>query len=55
MKEGFCLNSRRWLSFTFLDLKTCPNEMGCDNCGYYTEREPTKWFKRKKKILMSYE
>jgi hypothetical protein len=50
---GFCTNSRRWL--IRMDLKgeypqTCPYDpTNCaddDNCGYYTEREPTPYLLR---------
>lgn len=51
---GFCTNSNHWLDFLFFDPKSCPYE-SCiyEQCGYYKEREPTEWYKRKKKALQA--
>lgn len=57
MKEktaGFCLNSRRWIDFVFIDLNLCPHEMRCENCDYYQMRKVTKWYIYKKKVLKSF-
>ena len=54
-KLSFCTNSRRWLVFETMNPRSCPYEKercpGC--CGYYQEREPTKYVLRKMKILKS--
>ena len=53
-KQGFCQNSRRWLEFMDAHGKypnTCPYDGQCHRCGYFTEREPTKYLERKKKRL----
>lgn len=55
---GFCHNSRVWLDFLFENPKSCPYEKDgseCEtHCGYYEDRVPTKWYKRKLQILRSY-
>jgi len=55
IKQGFCLNSNRWILFMmFGQPKTCtyPNAFkGCEGCGYFERREPTKYFIRKLKEL----
>jgi len=52
---GFCWNSRRWLAFMFHEPNTCSHcECVYQDCDYYEERVPSKWYKYKKKILMSY-
>lgn len=53
-KQGFCTNSNRWL--VFMDAsgsypKSCWREGDCDNCGYFKERTPTSYLKRKNKLL----
>ena len=54
---GFCLNSRRWLTFLMRTPKNCsyPNEglLLCDKCGYYEERKPTAYFNNLLKIIKS--
>jgi len=46
-KEGFCLNSRRWLRFIWIVPRTCPLKKeqmtNCENCGYYKEKTITKY------------
>ena len=56
---GFCRNSNRWLSFLFVNPKSCPydkNGRDCDSekCGYYEERKSTKWYIQKMNILRSF-
>ena len=50
----FCHNSRRWL--IFLNPRSCPyGKESCPIvCGYYEERMPNKYIKRKMKMLYSY-
>lgn len=51
--EPFCNNSRKYILFfdIFGVPKTCPyrDEIICigKKCGYYEEKEPSKYFKRK--------
>lgn len=52
-KFGFCLNSKRWL--LFMDLlgvypSTCPDKGDCDRCGYFTEKEETRYLIRRRKL-----
>jgi len=58
MKSGFCLNSRRWVDFFWVLLKSCPylEEKWCQDrkCAYYEDREMSKYAKRKLKILKSF-
>jgi len=56
MKAGFCWNSRRWIVFMFAGggTETCPLPPACsqcDQCGYYEEREVTKYYKRKEAAI----
>ena len=50
---GFCINSNRWLSFLWVNPNACPyakNGEDCNlesECGYYEEREPTRYYKQK--------
>lgn len=51
MKSGFCWNSKRWILFMYYSgIKTCkypPIGSCCDECGYYEDKEVTKWFIKK--------
>lgn len=59
MKAGFCWNSKRWIVFAIMDnIKTCvipPFGSNCNQCGYFEERETTKHFDKKYRIIMSYQ
>jgi hypothetical protein len=49
-KLAWCQNSRRWLFF--MDFRgqypeTCPYQGQCHRCGYFQEREPTRYILRK--------
>jgi len=52
-KLPFCSNSRQWLVFGTMNPRSCPYEKercpAC--CGYYQEREPSKYVTRKMAIL----
>ena len=55
-KVGFCLNSRIWIGIYPNSPPACPNEEECESCGYYEEREPTKYLQWKwKKIWKCFE
>ena len=52
----WCHNTRIWLDFKSAVPNTCPHpesfyQRGCEDCGYYEEREATRYYKRKIKIL----
>ena len=57
----YCLNSRLWLDFVFTPPDTCPHmenyfaECNSNHCGYYQEREASRWYKYKMKILKSFD
>jgi len=56
-KVAWCQNSRRWL--VFMDLigrypKTCPYNGDCDGCGYFEERQPSKYLLRKEGLLKEF-
>ena len=53
---GFCHNGRRWTFMMMLSQRpeTCtyPNAFkGCDGCGYYERRKPTRYILDKMKYL----
>ncbi len=55
LKEGFCLNSRRWLRFIWIVPRTCPlkeEQMAkCESCGYYKEKPLSKYALNKLKKI----
>ena len=56
---GFCRNSNTWLDFLWVNPESCPyakngEDCNTERCGYYEERKPTTWYKRKAKILKSF-
>lgn len=61
-KQPYCTNSRRWLDFEFQGApSSCPERWGDQKdciyhkCGYYEERPPNAYYRRKMKILKSYQ
>jgi len=55
IKHEFCLNSRRWITFLFAPLKSCPlyqeQLLKCESCGYYELKITNKYFLRKMKLI----
>ena len=52
--EAFCSHRRQWLAFMWHWCSCHKWGEDEDKCGYVEMRKPTKYFKRKARILQSY-